>query len=302
MSSILERAPRGERVAVIRLRSLGDCVLTTPAIRILKRSRPDLRIGISVESRFAAVFAANPDVECVLPPVASAVRRFRPWLCLNLHGGARSALITALSGARVRAGFGHFRYPWLYNLRIPSAQRILGVERTVHTAEHLASAVFYLGAPRVEIPPATLFGARRAVQPVAVLHPVASHPAKVWPASRFLAVAGYLKDSCGLDPVFIAATREELRPFHAWRTLAGAPLPEIADLLAGAALFIGNDSGPAHMAAALGVPVVVLFGPSDPRIWGPWKAVGKALTGPSGIDSIQTADVVAALSRLGVCA
>ena len=71
-------------------------------------------------------------------------------------------------------------------------------------------------------------------------------------------------------------------------------------LLASAALFIGNDSGPAHMAAALGVRVVVLFGSSDPAIWGPWKAEGEALVGAHGIDSIPVERAVEALSRLRV--
>ena len=130
---------------MIRLRSLGDCVLTTPALDILKRFRPDLRVAVMVEERFRAVFEGNPDIERILPPALGALRRWRPALCLNLHGGTRSAWIAALSGARFRAGFGHFRHRIAYNVRIPRAQEILGIERKVHTAEHLASAMFYLG-------------------------------------------------------------------------------------------------------------------------------------------------------------
>lgn len=143
-------------MAILRLRSLGDCVLSTPGLEILKRSRPDLRLAVMVEDRFRAVFEGNPDVDEILPPALGALRRWRPILCLNLHGGGRSAWMTALSEARYRAGFGHFRYQAVYNVRIPRAQEILGVERKVHTAEHLASAVFYLGAPITEIPRAKL--------------------------------------------------------------------------------------------------------------------------------------------------
>ncbi len=60
--------------------------------------------------------------------------------------------MTAASGAAFRAGFGHFRHQFAYNLRIPRAQQILSVERKVHTAEHLASAMFWLGVPLTEIP------------------------------------------------------------------------------------------------------------------------------------------------------
>ena len=94
MGSVLEDLPREGRVAVIRLRSLGDCVLTTPALDILKRFRPDLRVSVMVEDRFRELFEGNPDIDDILPPRLSRLRRVRPHLCLNLHGGTRSAWMT----------------------------------------------------------------------------------------------------------------------------------------------------------------------------------------------------------------
>src|SRR5438445_13178816 len=192
MSSVLERLPRNGRIAVIRIRSMGDCILTTPAISILREARPDLSIAVVVEDRFRALFDGNADVSRVLPPQVSALRKWRPDLCLNLHGGGSSAVLTTLSGARFRAGFAHFRFPWIYNVRISRAQQVLGVEGKVHTAEHLAAAAFYLGAARVEIPRAKLSAvvesgqgsARSAptIPPYAVIHPVAAEPGKTWPA------------------------------------------------------------------------------------------------------------------------
>ena len=61
--NLLDRLPSGSRIAVIRLRSLGDCVLTTPALSLLKQQRPDLKISVIVEPRFAEIFANNPDVD-----------------------------------------------------------------------------------------------------------------------------------------------------------------------------------------------------------------------------------------------
>src|SRR5213078_3950103 len=99
MGTVLERLPDRARVAVVRLRSLGDCVLTTPALDILKLSRPDLRISIIVEERFAPIFEGNDSVDDILAPGIPALRNWRPQLCLNLHGGSRSAALTAASGA-----------------------------------------------------------------------------------------------------------------------------------------------------------------------------------------------------------
>jgi len=299
MGSALESLPAGSRVAVIRLRSLGDCVLTTPALHLLKQARPDLRIAVAVEDRFREIFAGNPGLDSVLAPSIAAVRAFRPALCLNLHGGTRSAWMTAFSGARIRAGFGHYRFPFVYNLQIPRAQQILGQERTVHTAEHLASAMFYLGVPLSEIPRALLFAPRGGIANSAVIHPVATAPEKAWTVEGFLAVARHLQ-AAGLEPVFIGGAGDDLTPFSPWRTLAGAPLSEVKSLLAGASLFVGNDSGPAHMAAAFGVPVVVLFGTSDPVIWAPWRTTAAVLTAPGGIRSIEVRGVIDAIERLGV--
>src|SRR5215467_13298387 len=116
MATVLERVPHGGRVLVIRLRSLGDCVLSTPALALLKQSRPDLRLAVVVEDKFRAIFGGNPDIQALLPPLAAAVRRWRPHLTLNLHGGSRSAALTAVSGAKWGAGFAHFRNSFVYNV------------------------------------------------------------------------------------------------------------------------------------------------------------------------------------------
>src|SRR6266446_779894 len=246
MQTVLERLPDHAHIAVIRLRSLGDCVLTTPALDILKQSRPDLRVAVVVEDRFAPVFEGNDSVAALLPPSIPALREWQPRLCLNLHGGSRSA-------------------------------------------EHLASAIFYLGARSTQIPRARLSGVTRAnSKPYAVIHPIASQPAKTWPAARFLEVAAYLD----MEPVFIAGPGEDLSAFRKYRTLAGAPLAEIKNLLANASLFVGNDSGPAHMAAAFGLPVVVLFGSSNVDVWRPWKTSSEVLSSPDGIASVSVEQVM----------
>ena len=295
MESVFASLPAGNRVAVIRLRSLGDCVLTTPAIDILKRFRPDLRIAVVVEDRFRAVFKGNSDVDEILPPDLAALRRFRPDLTINFHGGTRSAWMTALSGARYRAGFGHYRHQFPYNVRIPRAQEILGVTRKVHTAEHLASAMFFLGAPAREIPRAKLVAPDAPRSQTAVLHPVASASDKTWPVVRFLQVAVHLR-SIGLEPVFVGAPADNLSPFSSFRTLQST-LADLKVLLARAALFVGNDSGPAHMAAAFGLPVVVFFGASDREVWAPWRTASEVLP-----ITASTETALHALSRLRVAA
>jgi heptosyltransferase-3 len=301
VGSLLDSLPQGARVAIIRLRSLGDCVLTTPAIELLKRFRPDLEVSIVVEDRFRDIFEGNPDIARTLPPELDTLRRARPQLCLNFHGGTNSAWMTARSGARFRAGFGHFRWQLAYNQRIPRAQEILGVDRTVHTAEHLASAMFWLGVPITETPGAKLVSETKNTGKTtcATIHPVAAHAAKTWSAAGFLEIARHLQAG-GTDVVFIGGPADDLSPFRGFRTLSGAPLSQIKSLLASASIFIGNDSGPAHMAAAFAVPSVVIFGDSDPAIWGPWRTPAEVISSPSGIAGVGVDQVLAALTRLRV--
>src|SRR5580693_8340940 len=119
MINVLERLSPGARVAVIRLRSLGDCVLTTPAISLLKHARSDLRIAMVVEDAFAPVFAGNPDLDSILPPKPPEISRWRPELTLNLHGGVTSFRLMIAARSRWRAGFAHFRFRPVYNIQIP---------------------------------------------------------------------------------------------------------------------------------------------------------------------------------------
>lgn len=302
-TDILEQLPAHSRVAIIRLRSLGDCVLSTPAISLLHYARPDLRIAVIVEDRFADVYRGNPAIAEVLPPTARAIRAFAPDLCLNLHGGTRSARLTLLAGAKFRAGLNIFRPAFAYNVSIPTAQEILDITRRVHTAEHMASVMFYLGVERTWIPRAYVPAppGRSPLAPTgryAVIHPLAATPEKTWPAASFREVAAFLVKSMHVEPIFVGGPDEDLSTFAPWRTVSGASLRDVAQLLRDASLFLGNDSGPAHMAAAFGLPLAVMFGPSDPEVWSPWRTVGKVLRATGPISTIPVTDVIRAIDRV----
>ena len=289
MSHLLDRLPSGARVAVIRLRSLGDCVLTTPAISLLKAHRPDLKITMIVEPRFAPVFEGNPDIDEIRADAC------RADFAINFHGGTRSMMMTIATRAKYRAGFGHHAWSFVYSHRIPRAQEILGVDRAVHTAEHLASAMFWVGVTVCDIPRAKLFAdAAPQSKPYVVIHPFAATPEKTWTAERFIEVARKLS---GLDLFFLAGPGDDTAAFAGCNVWKNEPLARVKSLISGASLFIGNDSGPAHIAAAFGVPVVVLFGSSDPVAWSPWRTESRVLTNLAGVSS---KDVLAAVESMGV--
>jgi ADP-heptose:LPS heptosyltransferase len=304
-ASLLPTLLPGTRILIIRLRSIGDIVLLTPALRLLKTWRPELRLSVIVEPGFRALLEGNQDVDEILEPGiglgwartgagSRALREIRARhfaLCLNLHGGPTSSLLTWLSGARWKAGFAHFRRRRIYQILIPDARTILS-QPTIHTAEHQASAFFYLGLPRREIPAARLevaaahaawWSEKRlslGLAPrgeYAVLHPTALYATKQWAPENFARLGTWLESETGLRVLYSCGPGEastldavEHAAGRAIRRLAGPGLGQFAAALAAARLFVGNDSGPAHMAAALGRPGVVIFGSSSSRIWGPW--------------------------------
>lgn len=333
-TSILAQLPAQAAVVVIRLRSLGDTVLTTPALALLKQARPDLQIIAVVERPFDELLSGNPDISRVLSVSRSAglgekikllqkIRSEKPQLCLNLHGGSTSAWLTALSGARFRAGFSHYRTQLAYNEGIPRAQEILkrGTNDPVHTAEQLASAVFHVGVPVSEIPRARLHAGPvnpplEISRPYAVFHVTAAYFTKQWAAERFREAAEFVRRR-GLEPLILAGPEEEsaLGRFPGIPGFAGRPLAWVQSVIAGADLFVGNDSGPAHIAAAFGVPTVVIFGSSNSIVWRPWKAPHAvvetdwdckpcpgdrcyAFDEPRCILSVETDAVCAAIERL----
>jgi heptosyltransferase-3 len=304
-ASLLPGLPPGARVLVIRLRSIGDTILLTPALRLLKEWRPDLRVSVVLEARFRQLLEGNPAVEEILTPgegagwnklrsrfeVIRKMRRQAFSVCLSLHGGPTSRQLARWSGARWRVGFAHYRAPGLYHLLVPDARTILN-KPFLHTAEHQAAAFFYLGLPQKEIPRAQLFsGAGQTAwwdakreslgiasgQPYAIVHPTALYRTKEWAPEKFAQIGAHLQKAAGLVPLYscgpgesgVLDAVEKASPAPV-RRLEGASLAQFAAALAGARLFVGNDSGPAHMAAALARPVVVIFGSSSSPIWGPW--------------------------------
>ncbi len=301
---ILSRLPPGARVLVIRLRSMGDTILMTPALRLLHEWRPDLKISVLSERPWDELLENSPAIDSVIVlggklATAWRLRRMHFSLAINLHGGPTSALLTRATGAPWRAGLEHFRSRYAYNLHVPKAQEILGRHGPVHTAEHVASCFFWLGVPRCEIPRAQIFASADVLESVAarlvsaglrqgedyaVIHPSASYASKQWKASGFAEIGNFIESDFRLPAVYVCGAGEsgvldEIEQ-HARRPVLraeGWSMRELMALIAGARLFVGNDSGPAHIAAAAGIPVLVVFGSSHAAVWRPWNAVSSAV-------------------------
>jgi ADP-heptose:LPS heptosyltransferase len=298
--TLLPSLPQGADILIIRLRSLGDLVLETPAIAALHSWRPDLRISVLVESRFAAVLERNPAIAELIFSSGSAMQTARKLrarhfpLVFNQHGGPRSAILTGFSGSPRRVGWTGHQYSFMYKVHVPDAKEFYGRE-AVHTVEHRVSQFYWAGLPRGPIPNACAFPQPDAVQslarklaekgiaphaPYAVLQPGARLPEMRWPVARFAELARWLRETHGLASVVNLGARDtdvaaEVRPEMRDCTVIPNPpldIRELIALIAGSRIFIGNDSGPVHIAAALQRPSVAIYSVTDPVQWRPWQS------------------------------
>ncbi len=240
----------------------------------------------------------------------------RPDLCLVANRSFQSALAAVLCGGRVRAGFASEGRGWLLTHRVPYAGDRREVECYLDILRAVAPAPEgepYDPSPRLWVTDAErargaeLLAGREALGPVLVgLQPGASYAAKQWRLEGFAAVADALAgDGAGI--VFLGGPGEE-EAARACRRAMRAPavdltgattLRETMGVLSHLALFVGNDTGVNHIAAALQVPTVALFGPTSARKWGNTGPKAAVLAAPGGeIARIEAGEVITAARRL----
>ena len=305
----------GPAIGVMRGGALGDFVLTLPAIGVLRRSFPGHALRL----------VGRPEY----------LRLARPEQLLD-HDSARLApLYVRQAGlsAPVRAFFADLRFLLAYAVdpeQVLAAQLAALVPGEVivhdpqppagyqgHIGEHLLVPLRRRGLPEPEPPPSLrLLPEERSwaascwrdlgLGPAPVLlHPGSGGPRKCWPPSSYAALAERLQRQ-GAQVLLV------LGPVEAERPAPPAPCPvlrppgaiELASLLERASLFVGNDSGPGHLAAALGRPTLSLFGPTDPQVWRPLGPCCRVLRAPDGqmaalpVDAVlEAAEAMLALDR-----
>ena len=288
------------RLLVVRLTSLGDVVHAIPAVAALRRAFPAARIDWLAGARCRDLVTlvtvvdrclATPrlaDAAAALPRLLGALRAARYDAAIDLQGLGKSALLARASGARRVVGFGpgqvRERAAALLYTETPDIGRPAHViDRNLALAAAIGAASgpaeFPLAAPESDVV-ARVRSALDALAgaPFALLNPGAAWASKRWPPQRFGALARRLRDAHGLPSVVAWGPGEEALAAAAVAAAGGAalaaPPTRVADLVAlarAAAVMVAGDTGPLHVAAALGTPVVGLYGSSDPHRNGPWS-------------------------------
>ncbi|HSE19770.1 MAG TPA: glycosyltransferase family 9 protein [Pyrinomonadaceae bacterium] len=288
------------KVLLVRLRSIGDTVLATPSLLALKRFLPNVTVDILVEDWVAPLLNNHPHVDNVIvlernglmarARVARELRAANYDVVYNLHGGTTATFLTRATGARHRVGFKSYQYAQLHNHQAPSPL-LLWEQQKTHSVEQQLALLGWTGVPVTDRPRTQLGISQEATETVnrllhesglsdqrlALIHPAAAFATKQWAVEHFARVADFVSER-GFAPVAIAAPNEKAlleklcSAANVKITTFDLSLPEVTALAARSKLFTGNDSGIAHIAAAVGTPAVVIFGSSNIAHWRPWNS------------------------------
>lgn len=275
-------APRS--ILVVQLRRLGDVILTTPALEALKKRYPEAKLDFLVEAPGAEAVAGHPAIDEVLVYDAEGALGALNWALkirarrydwvIDFLANPRTALVTALSGAKVKAGPAHVARRWAYNVRmVQSPQACYAALEKVRWLAALGVAPS--DAP--ELPRLMLAPRPLKVENVVGLVPPSRKETRRWPAPSYARLGRLLRDKHGCRIKVFWGPGEKALADEVVRGIgAGAFAIEetrgIADLareLASCRVVVGNCAGPKHVALALGVPTVTIHGSSDPASWTP---------------------------------
>lgn len=299
------------KILLARLRLIGDVVFTTPLIRALRRHYPDAHLTYLVERPALPVVRGNPHLNDVLVvPRARRLDRLRTDLAMarrlrrdgfdvaiDFHGGPRSAWLTWASGAPMRIGYAVAGRSWMYTHVVPRSPDLeprhsvrnqcdllapLGIEPCDPAIDAYEMAEDPVATERVNqrLRASGITTAHRVI----VIHVSAGNPFRRWPAESFAALAADLVRRDASRRIVLVSGPSERSAAAAIaemaRRLSGAAsaisadeydLPELRALVARAAVYIGGDSGPLHVAATTRTPIVELLGPTLPERSRPWR-------------------------------
>lgn len=326
---------------IVRLGALGDIVHAMPVVTALRAAHPGARIGWLVHPRFVPLVQVVQGLDRIHSldrrtgaRVIREVRRERYDVCLDLQGLIKSAALARLSGARRVIGFAR---PWLREGAAALAYTEAGGDGSGHVVDKNLSLLGLVGIPpapprfSLAIPDSPVVPCTRDILRVApdaafaLLNPGAAWPNKRWPADRFGDLARRLRDRLGLRSAILWGPDEATLAAAVVRASDGAaamaPQTTMVEMLAltrAARVVVSGDTGPLHLAAAAGTPVVGLFGPTPPGRNGPWDSRDRVVsaheacrcvfkrqcTAPTWcLEAVEADDVMAAVeARLGAAA
>jgi ADP-heptose:LPS heptosyltransferase len=270
-------------ILVIMLRRIGDVLLTTPAVRALRKLYPEARIDFLADPPAHELLEGMAEVSNVLVREGSGPANYVYWLWRMRRGGydwaidymgtPRTAMLTFATGAALRAGPAQVSHRWAYThlLRESPAACYSALEkiRVLSSLGLFPDESDFL--PRLpggrKPPPRLLVG----------FAPASRRETRRWPAERFAELGRLLRDRLGVDLMVLWGPGEKALAEEVCRGIGGAArvapetrdLRQLSDLISGLSLLVANCNGPKHIAVARGVPTLTIHASSDPACWTP---------------------------------
>jgi len=296
--------PSTESVLVVRLKALGDIVLSLPLVNSLRRSFPEARIDYLCLEGYGEATGENRDLDSVIEfrkgilsqaELMLRLRRTEYDLAIDLISSPRSSVITLFSGADMRIGMDVGRHNFCYHKVLPrtisrNGRRVrcytMDANREIARMLNLKSDQWADSDNMYRIDFATTEGDRKwteellsgtngGVEGYIGIVPAAKYEAKRWPLESFSEFVKMLTEQTGYIPVMIWGPGEEETVDYIVRENPGALKPpligisRLGGLIGRMDCLVGVDSGPKHLAVIQGVPTLTLFGPTDPEVWDP---------------------------------
>jgi ADP-heptose:LPS heptosyltransferase len=288
--------PEAPKILVIRRRYLGDIVLLGSLLRSLRLQWPAAHLAVLVEPVYREILSLNPDVDAVLPlpsgvlawpRFAAALRAQRFTHVLDLDNTEKTALISRVSGAPVRVALHHGSHRVRLRAAYTDVAYDPGAEHEGRPiSEYYLKALAPLGVPvlsrEIRLVPRQEDVAdwRRFVGAqgrVLLVHPGSRSPMRVWPAAHFAAVCDRVQDELGAQVVLVGGPPErlllsEIRGLvqtHVIVIDTAPSLPRLAALARACTALLCHDSGPMHVAAAVGTRVIALYGSQNAHLFRP---------------------------------
>lgn len=285
-------------ILAIRIDRIGDVVISLPAIKALHAIFPNAKISVLVRRSNAALLADTPYIAEVIPYAglrrsAPRIRRMRFDIAVDMlmDYSIKTAVISYLSGAPVRAGFDIASRGRFFNIAItPDAkekrmsEHILDIVRSVGILFKAEGRADWDPRPRLTVSEDAIdraayilrAGEIKKEEGIISIHPGGYFPSQRWMPESFAKIADMIAERYNARVVIIAGPTERklaegIVGLAKTRTLllVGRPLDEVAAAIAISKILICNNSGPLHMAAAIGTPTVSMMGPTDPALWRP---------------------------------
>jgi heptosyltransferase-1 len=315
----MSEIPRHLRLLVVRLGAMGDILHSMPAVTALRHAHPEWVIGWAIEPQWRGLFCANgceprtpamplvdrlhlvPAKRWAKSPLSAAtlrdIRRVRRELramrydvVVEMQGAVRAAMVArwARTGRVIgEAQPREFAAKWLFDEKV-TTQGVHVIEQSLEVANAIFSEDLPLPLPLLPCDPAAEAKAAQLPQPYVLLSPGAGWGAKRWPADRYGAVARELINA-GYAVVINSGPEEAHLAQEIVATSGGAAqvlvlgMAELIAVTRRAALAIAGDTGPLHLACALGRPVVGIYGPTDPARNGPFHCSNRVLRHPESV-------------------